>query len=683
MKHTLKSIIIFTVTSILSLGLNPTSAHAQSDVTTPSTLTILLEKGIYQEQTVGDLDAAINIYQQVVKQNTADHKQAAQAQYRLILCYLKKDDQTKARAALDNLIKTYPDQQQLITNARKQLPDTLQLIDTPWPDGEQMTLMIQSKAGATIGRLICQARLALPNDGMHAPDQKIWRLESYMSIPMISHNIQYTRVDAKPQNFEPMFAITQNLSDETFTAYYDDDTVTLKKDDLANVTTNEIELAQVAFDNEQAIFLIRRLPLAEHYQTSFSIFPVQGGSVMDCHIQVLSKESIISPVGKLPCWKVQLKVLMNGMTALTHTLWFSADKNHWLVQYDSGNAVMLLHDVSQISDDATRVQVTPVMSITQPTDWIVYRNQTDGNEMISAQLIAPASHTWGMLCAKPYMGSQLTVKDVALGDIKLLKDYFKQYTVQEKSWQNRKIADVDAVSYQADYLDKNQNMIEYRTYLLKQGSVYWFIFRTQADTFESHYKEYEQIINSLMVGQPQASEVNPQAIIPAQVMENKPQQILNAEMLTVQGWAHWRDRKFSDAEDKFAQAVKLDPTSANAFNGLGWAQFNQGKTKHAQQSFQSVLALNAQHPAALNGLGWINHGKGQYDQAITYWQKAIQASPNATAALNGLAVTYMHLKQYDKAITIYEQWQKVEPNSKQVKEGLAQARQAMTDKQAK
>ena len=50
----------------------------------------LLEKGIYTEETRGDVDSAIAIYQQLVAEQDINHSLAAQAEFRLGQCYLKK-----------------------------------------------------------------------------------------------------------------------------------------------------------------------------------------------------------------------------------------------------------------------------------------------------------------------------------------------------------------------------------------------------------------------------------------------------------------------------------------------------------------------------------------------------------------------------------------------------------------
>src|SRR3954452_18197984 len=64
----------------------------------------LLEKGIYSEETKGDLDAAIVLYQQVVAEVKVGQSLAAQAQFRLAQCYQKKNNTGEANAAFEKRI---------------------------------------------------------------------------------------------------------------------------------------------------------------------------------------------------------------------------------------------------------------------------------------------------------------------------------------------------------------------------------------------------------------------------------------------------------------------------------------------------------------------------------------------------------------------------------------------------
>src|ERR1035438_4046922 len=54
----------------------------------------LLEQGIYSEETKGDVDAALKLYQQVVTEAKAGLAVTAQAQYRVGVCYYRSEEHT-------------------------------------------------------------------------------------------------------------------------------------------------------------------------------------------------------------------------------------------------------------------------------------------------------------------------------------------------------------------------------------------------------------------------------------------------------------------------------------------------------------------------------------------------------------------------------------------------------------
>src|SRR5437868_12666595 len=74
----------------------------------------LLEKGIYTEETKGELEAASQIYQQIVDDTKADRGLVAQAQLRLGLCQLKLGNRPKAISALERLTQEFPDKDKLL-----------------------------------------------------------------------------------------------------------------------------------------------------------------------------------------------------------------------------------------------------------------------------------------------------------------------------------------------------------------------------------------------------------------------------------------------------------------------------------------------------------------------------------------------------------------------------------------
>ncbi len=95
---------------------------AASVAATPDkSLMTLFQDALYQEQTAGDLDKAIELYQKVLTDGGEIEKLAAKATFQLGMCYLKKDDQAKAAEYFKKIVNDYPAQKDLAAKARQQL----------------------------------------------------------------------------------------------------------------------------------------------------------------------------------------------------------------------------------------------------------------------------------------------------------------------------------------------------------------------------------------------------------------------------------------------------------------------------------------------------------------------------------------------------------------------------------
>ena len=173
---------------------------------TPSAM---LEKGIFQEETAGNLDAAVKVYKQIVDEANAARHAVAEAQYRLGVCYQKQGKKDEAQAAFRDLIAEYADEKDLVAKAQKELGEAapapiaakyepLELNPAPWPDGELMVLSVETKTGMDLGRMFYTARrldshsepvtLALPPTALSDTNRKggEWRIERpRMSWPIL------------------------------------------------------------------------------------------------------------------------------------------------------------------------------------------------------------------------------------------------------------------------------------------------------------------------------------------------------------------------------------------------------------------------------------------------------------------------------------------------------------------
>ncbi len=101
--------MIFRITAVAILATWIPIASAQ-----PQTAAEQLQKGVYTQQTVGDLDAAIQIYRQITTTNPGQNAIAAQAQFRIFQTLLQKGDLNGAQQEFQTLVLNYSDYRDLI-----------------------------------------------------------------------------------------------------------------------------------------------------------------------------------------------------------------------------------------------------------------------------------------------------------------------------------------------------------------------------------------------------------------------------------------------------------------------------------------------------------------------------------------------------------------------------------------
>src|SRR4051812_25554526 len=128
----------------------------------------LLEKGIYAEETKGELKAASEIYQQIVADPAADRALVAQAQLRLGLCQLKLGNKPQAISALDRLTQEFPDKERLLAIVGNQMPqllnEMLQQIEQNYIKEIDRSELMETAIRAIIGKLDSRATGLRPDD---------------------------------------------------------------------------------------------------------------------------------------------------------------------------------------------------------------------------------------------------------------------------------------------------------------------------------------------------------------------------------------------------------------------------------------------------------------------------------------------------------------------------------------
>ncbi len=124
------------------------------------------------------------------------------------------------------------------------------------------------------------------------------------------------------------------------------------------------------------------------------------------------------------------------------------------------------------------------------------------------------------------------------------------------------------------------------------------------------------------------------------------------------GFVFFERGYFEQAEEFFGQALKDDPSSAEALYGLGSAYLQLQKTKEARECFERALRLNATYPGTLpncwNNLGILAAREGNYDLAIQYFQHVLQIDPKHSIALQNLGSAYRQKKDWPQAKSALE-----------------------------
>ncbi len=121
---------IFSVILYLMVGLFLTSNVSFSQETAGQ----LFEKALYMEEAKGELQQAIDLYQQILDQYVENREVAAKAQLHIGICYEKLGKQ-EARKAYQRVIEEYVEQHDLVAEAKSRLDALEQSIKDVKPKG--------------------------------------------------------------------------------------------------------------------------------------------------------------------------------------------------------------------------------------------------------------------------------------------------------------------------------------------------------------------------------------------------------------------------------------------------------------------------------------------------------------------------------------------------------------------
>ncbi|MDB6173568.1 MAG: hypothetical protein JWL59_2879 [Chthoniobacteraceae bacterium] len=471
----IKAVILATVFVV-----QPFSASAAAG--SPSEL---LEKGIYSEETKGDLEAAIAIYQQLLSEVKAGQSLAAQAQFRIGQCYLKKNRLADATAAFEKLIRDFPNEKELLAKARAYLPGDMVIGAVPWEDGERLQFSIALPGGMDIGAMMYRA------DAGELGGRKTWRVGARLMAGANS----YSQVEADDASFRPLNSRWKHGLLGDVSAIYSPAEATLSRVGKEGVTT--IALDKPVFDNEQTTHLMRRLPLAPGYKSTINVFSTLGGGMIPLGLEVIATEKIQVPAGQFECFKVELSV--------HQTFWIANDPHRTLVQFEGGGVVAKLVSIRRqiagqpvhFSDDELGI------SLTAPADWLFQKRSTDPDaNQRTLFLLDPEARADGTLVRFIETSSLSATarasakawaeEDLSSHALKALKGA----VIRPESWKNQTIAGRPGVSCMIDFETGKVPSVGLVYYVPGAKTSNYFAMTCSAEQFETLRPAFEGIVAS-------------------------------------------------------------------------------------------------------------------------------------------------------------------------------------------
>ncbi len=449
-------------TLFAALALAATAEGAES----PSAL---LEKGIYTEETVGDLPKAIEIYQKVVVEAKSVEPYAAKAQYRLGQCLLKQKKNDEAEAAFKKLIETYPDQKDWVAKAKKHLPGQAELTlgEIPWKDGEFMQLGITLGGGMKIGTFVWSVESA-KLDG-----RDIWRMNTHRFVLAGGDNKGISHVYVDKNTFRPIRSTFQHTLLGDTDADYMPDEVVVTMHTKGKTSTRKEKLDKTYYDNEQGVELFRRLPLTEGYKAITPIYASFGGGKIPIEVEVTAKETVEVPAGKFECYKLHLGLV-------NQDFWFSTDANRYFVKMEAGGVTGELEQIGLNKPDGMKTYNDKEwgFSFSAPAGWYFYASdKPEKDDSRDFYLLDPEERATNFVGVWKVKNDK--AKDDKAGTKKSARAFaeeavaarireLKDYKIRPDSWKEFTVGGLPAVSVIGDYVLVQQKKTDYSVHVLGQ-----------------------------------------------------------------------------------------------------------------------------------------------------------------------------------------------------------------------
>lgn len=491
--------IIILITSLLSFYI---VSFAQE-----KTLSIQFQEILFIEETEGDIETAISRYQQLLENSKTideltneDEETISRINYQMGLCYLKQGNKEKAKEQLKLLLTDYNCHNTVVNQARNLLMEInpefataskeINLLTAPWGKYEQMRHKMYAQNGGEIGLLIYEINNVNENG---VPVSKITTSE------MIPYGLfpKETGVTVHQESFKPIKSFTHHGPDNKWIAEYTKNKVIYTSLINGKSSKNETKVELPVFDNEETLYLIRRLPLKVGYRDSAMVFSNYNGMSVKGELYIDTIEDISTEYGTLNCYRANVTSSMQGTQNFKQTVWISTDSKRLIAKIITGATTLKLVSVNSSKSQAeTILDKNMDITISLPKGYHSYNSLSTGIFDAVYQIYSPKTMAFGMLWGiEPKNGK--SDNDFVDNQVKEFSKRWKKFKIQRNTTINTTINGIKAIQFLADvqYNEKTpDNQVEYCTYLFTENRVHCLFFRTTKEHFPNDKSNFDKVI---------------------------------------------------------------------------------------------------------------------------------------------------------------------------------------------
>ena len=440
----------------------------------------LLQSAIYTQETLGDLNSAIRIYQQILKSGTGQRLYAAQAQYRLGVCLLRTGDRAGATEALQAVIREYSDQPELVTRARESLPLGNELLRAPWSPTE-----------------VAEYRWTIPGVPEGWSISRIGGVADLRSSLRIQMSVYaprpfVTQVDIDRDTMRPLRGTYRSPSDP--------------------VTRFEFPNGQgPRYSYGELSYLLRRMPLAPGWSATIPVVTAPQHVAGELKAAVTRIEEVTVQAGSFKCFRVQLSGKGRRQSVVGtdwpiseagETLWYGTTGVRPLVKIESGGfrgELASLRTAEQIGTSSYRDPQVGY-SFTVPAGWVVHPRSSYSPPGTSVDLLDPESQVWVVVSGKSKKTDSSRIdaelEAGAADRLRQEKEQGQDSPFRGPTLTHGKVGGHAALSRIAYHTNNGRKSVGYLTWIQSENTRASILVQVDAADFERFRQRFQPILDS-------------------------------------------------------------------------------------------------------------------------------------------------------------------------------------------